>query len=245
MAEEPTEGDAFGELLASCLERGDEAEIIERDDGFIGANSAARYFAEPAAWPPLDVAAVDLCRGRVLDIGAGAARATLELARRGHEVVALDTSPGATDVCRQRGAPRAFTGDVFELAGGGGQPFDTFLMLGNNLGLLESPTAAPRFLGALAALSSPDARIVAVGTDPYATSDLVHLRYHASNRAAGRLGGQLRIRVRYRDIATPWFTYLLPTPNELAELLVGTGWRVDDLRTEDGPAYLVVLTRES
>ncbi len=242
MADKPETGDAFGALLASQLESGTAIEIVERDDGYISAIPAARYFDEPGGWPTLDVAAIDRCRGRVLDIGAGAGRACLALQKRGHDVLALDTSPAAVRVCRKRGVRDTFTGTVHDLADGRPGPFDTFLLLGNNLGLLGTPQTAPGFLAALTALSSPDARVVGIGTDPYTTQDPIHLRHHERNRSAGRPAGQLRLRVRYRMLATPWFDYLFLSPEELERLVTGTGWRVANIHAGD-VQYLAVLSR--
>ena len=43
------------------------------------------------------------------------------------------------------------------------------------------------------------------------------------------MGGQVRIRIRYKDYATPWFDYLLVSKKELAEILDGTGWQASAL----------------
>ena len=54
--------------------------------------------------------------------------------------------------------------------------------------------------------------------------------------------GQLRIRVRHRMRASPWFDYLTVSAAELEGLLVGTPWRVDQLIVDDGsPFYAMVL----
>jgi SAM-dependent methyltransferase len=45
----------------------------------------------------------------VLDVGAGTGRVALDLARRGHEVVALDRDPALLDALRERGAGLAIT----------------------------------------------------------------------------------------------------------------------------------------
>jgi SAM-dependent methyltransferase len=248
------EGDAFGEMLRAALAERDGkgqrptlvarypvavTEVIERDDGFVSTLPAARYLAPPADWPDIDHRALALARGRVLDVGAGAGRVALALQQRGYEVTGLDVSAGAIGVARACGVRDVAHASVSGHTG----RYDTFLLLGNNLGLLESPARAPAFLAALSALGSPHARVVAQGTDPYATSDEAHLRYHAWNRRRGRMPGQLTLRVRYRDLATAWFDYLLCTPAELASMLPGTGWRVAEIDDADAPRYLAVLTR--
>jgi len=77
-------------------------ELIERDDGFLDGADAARYFTGPDAWDALDRLACTEARGRVLDMGAGAGRSALYLQETGRDVVALDVSPGAVEVCQRR-----------------------------------------------------------------------------------------------------------------------------------------------
>ncbi|WP_199743046.1 class I SAM-dependent methyltransferase [Nocardia stercoris] len=219
------------------------AEIVERDDGHIFATPAARYVAVGEEWPELDRAAVAACAGRVLDVGAGAGRASLALQQAGVPVLALDTSAGAIAVCGSRGVSDTFHGEVGELANQDQPVWDSVLLLGNNLGLLASPKQAPQFLDALAAVTSHGARIYGRGTDPYRTSDPLHLEYHDRNRTAGRPGGQLRLRVRHRRTATGWFDYWLTSADELVEVLAATPWRLEDLHHSDQQDYLAVLVK--
>lgn len=53
----------------------------------------------------------------------------------------------------------------------------------------------------------------------------------------------MTIRVRYRDLATAWFPYLLCAPSELAGLVTGTQWELTDVEHVDQVNYLAVLTR--
>ncbi|OJF15498.1 class I SAM-dependent methyltransferase [Couchioplanes caeruleus] len=253
--DQPTLGDVFGEMIrdAYAVRTGigprplaggrvprPVIEIIERDDGLINGAPADHYLAEPGEWQPHDVRALRLCRGAVLDVGCGAGRTALALQRRGMAVTGLDTSPGAIEVARLRGLRDTVTATVDDYARAPAR-YDTFLLLGNNLGLLEGPGRAPAFLAALAALARPGARIVAQGTDPYGTTDPVHAGYHRRNRERGRIGGQLRLRLRYRLLATDWFDYLNCSVDELEELLRGTAWRLKSVDTQDRPYYLAVM----
>jgi hypothetical protein len=54
--------------------------------------------------------------------------------------------------------------------------------------------------------------------------------------------GQLRVRVRYRDLATRWIDWLQISPDELETLVEGTGWRIARTLGE-GPSYVAILDR--
>ena len=41
------------------------------------------------------------------------------------------------------------------------------------------------------------------------------------------MSGQLRFRVRYASYCSPWFDYLMVSPDEMKGILEGTGWRVE------------------
>src|SRR5215218_1945369 len=222
-------GDAFGRMLLDALESQDDVhEIVERDDGFIDTDRI-RYFAPVRRWLPVERRALRFVRGRVLDAGVGAGRVALELQRRGRDVVGIDVSPGAVEVARRRGVR-----DVRLL------PLER---VDASLGLLGGAAKGHRLLRRLAQVAD---RIVASSIDPYRTDDALHLAYHQRNRGRGRMAGQLRLRVRHRDLVSPWFDYLIVSPAELEGLVVGTGWRVAWLVTSEGSAaYVAVLDRDS
>ena len=52
----------------------------------------------------------------------------------------------------------------------------------------------------------------------------------------------MTLRVRYRDLATEWFPYLLCSPAELAGLVAGTPWQLTEVQRVDPVNYLAVLT---
>ncbi|GIJ08520.1 class I SAM-dependent methyltransferase [Micromonospora andamanensis] len=256
MTGEPRIGDVFGEMLRDALAVSTGIgprplaggrlprpviEIIERDDGLVNGAPAAHYLDPPQDWQPHDHRAVDRVRGATLDVGVGGGRIALLLQERGVPVTGLDTSAGALQVCRRRGVRDLVHATVDEYAGASGRRYDTFLLLGNNLGLIEGRERAPVFLAALAAMARPGAQVIAHGTDPYGTRDPVHTSYHENNRRRGRLGGQLRLRLRYRELGTQWFDYLVCSPGELAELVHGSPWQLADVDDRDAPYYLATL----
>jgi SAM-dependent methyltransferase len=230
--------DAYGQLILGYYEGRQRArEIIERDDGWIEATDGpATYFASIRRWPSAERQGLRYVRGRVLDVGSGAGRVALELQTRGREVVAIDVSRGAVEVARRRGVRDARV-LAFEDVGPDLGHFETVVMYGNNFGLFGSEAKARRLLRRLRPLAD---RIVASTRDPYQTVDAAHLAYHARNRSRGRMIGQLRLRVRYRNYVSPWFDCLLVSPEELRRLVEGTGWDVDRIISGE-PLDVVVL----
>jgi hypothetical protein len=116
-------------------------------------------------------------------------------------------------------------------------------MAGNNFGLFGTPARARRLLRRLHALTSPGARILGTSTDPLLTDDPLHLAYHARNRERRRPPGQLRLRVRHRELTTPWFDYLIVPPDAMGELAAAGGWRLVSTIRDDGPVYVGVLEK--
>ncbi|WP_459193641.1 class I SAM-dependent methyltransferase [Halosimplex sp. J119] len=232
----PETGDALGAMLRDYHETGEGVEVIERDDGWIGISAGGEfYFAGYDEWPAPDRRAVDRVGGRVLDVGCGAGRAALYLQEQGHDVTAIDVSPGAVEVARERGVDDARVVDVADVAEAFDRgTFDSVLMLGNNFGLVGSAETAPDRLRGLAEVATDDATLVAQSRDPVATDDESHLAYHEYNRERGRLPGALRMRVRHETLATPWFDYLMAAPDTMADLASETPWHlVDTLEPEE------------
>src|SRR5439155_545816 len=77
--------------------------------------------------------------GRVLDVGCGGGCVCLHLQERGQDVVGIDVSPGAIEVCRRRGVRDVRLLSIDDVDHSLGQ-FDTVVMLGNNIGLLGGRT---------------------------------------------------------------------------------------------------------
>lgn len=220
--------DAYGaELMAVYRGAAHTLEIVERDDHHIDAsNWPSRYFSDYSTWNKREKQAMGLVRGRVLDIGCGAGRYGLYLQKKGFEVIGIDNSPGAVKVCKLRGFKNARVMSISEIHRFTSHSFDTIIMMGNNFGLFGGFKRARRLLKQMHRITSPNGQIIAEAVDPYKTRDPVHTSYHRFNLKRGRMGGQLRIRVRHKQIIGPWFDYLLVSQAEMKKILRGTGWRL-------------------
>jgi SAM-dependent methyltransferase len=236
--------DAFGHMLLD-YHNGDRSgrEIVERDDGYFDVSGGpAAYFTEYRRWHPHERKAMHYAKGRVLDIGCGAGRHAIYLQGEGHDVTGIDVSPLALKVARARGLRKTKLLAATQVGPSLGV-FDTITMLGNNFGLFASRGRARWLLRRLKRMTSDDARIIAESNHVYRTTERFHLDYHRRNRRRGRMSGQIRLRVRYKSYATPWFDYLLVSQPEMEEILDGTGWRVRRFLESGGPPYIAIIEK--
>lgn len=96
-----------------------------------------RYGADLALWRELASAE----QGPILDVGAGTGRVTLDLVRRGHDVVALDREPAFLAALRARAGSAT---NVETVAGDAGD----FQLGGRRFGLIVAPMQTIQLLGA-------------------------------------------------------------------------------------------------
>jgi SAM-dependent methyltransferase len=216
--------------------------VVERDDGYFDSEDSSFYLREVRRWPAVERRALRYVRGRVLDVGTGAGRVALELQRRGRRVIGIEVSPLAARVARKRGVKDIRMVQLDKLDDSLGR-FDTIVMFGNNLGLLASAAKARRILRRLHATTTDRGRIVGTNHDPHRTKDPVHRAYHRRNRAKGRMPGQVRLRLRYRHLTSPWMDWLFLSPRELEHLLEGTRWHIERILEGEG-SYAAVIGKE-
>lgn len=239
------DNDAFGHEIWAYHTEGHGNEIVERDDGLItSSDGPTRYFAEFSRWASRERRAMQFVQGtRALDIGCGAGRVSLYLQREGMKVTAIDSSPLAIRVCRQRGVADARLLPIEQLGRLPTDSFDTVVMFGNNFGLFGNRKKARRLLRHLYRITSASAVILAESLNPYRTTLPAHVRYRRRNRERGRMGGQIRIRIRFQEIKGPWFEYLLASPAEMRQIVGGTGWQVRKILHDQGHLYVAVIRK--
>jgi tRNA1(Val) A37 N6-methylase TrmN6 len=82
--------------------------------------------------PELELVALQNCKGKVLDVGAGAGGHALLLQQYGLNITALEISPAAAEVMKARGVEKIEVQDFIKYSG---EKFDTVLLLMNGIGI--------------------------------------------------------------------------------------------------------------
>jgi SAM-dependent methyltransferase len=237
--------DAFGRAVWDWARDGTVPEIVERDDGYTEEGAGPEvYLAGVAEWPSAERQALRHVRGRVLDLGCGAGRVTLELQRRAFDVVGLDASALAARAARLRGVETVWCTSLEKL-GPRIARFDSIILFGNNFGLFKTPEDARMRLKEWAERTKPGARVFLESTSAYGGgAPGMDRSYYRRNRADGRPPGELRARYRYGDVVGGWFTWLFVGRGEMRHILRGTGWHVTRVfGARVGEPYVAMLEK--
>ncbi len=112
--------------------------------------------------PKLEQKALQLSKGKIIDVGCGAGSHSLYLQKKNKEVFAIDVSKGAIETCRLRGINNASVQDIWQLKK---QQFDTILLLMNGAGMCGKLHKLTNFLNHLKTLLSPNGQILLDSTD--------------------------------------------------------------------------------
>ncbi|MBI5434711.1 MAG: class I SAM-dependent methyltransferase [Planctomycetes bacterium] len=194
------------------------------------------WFRGPEQYLQLDVAALALARGRVLDVGAGVGVHALALQERGHAVVALDHSPEAIAIARERGVRDARLCDAWNLDPDDAErgAFDTVLVLANGAGLARTLDGLGTFLARLAAFLAPNGTLLIDSTD---------LRSASGARAGSRYEGELEFWFEYDGEVGPRFAQLYVDATTLASHAADVGLATRVLAHFEHGSYLAELSR--
>lgn len=231
----------YGAGLAAYFAGDLAAELtFRRDDGQAGRLPVGHFFRHRSAFTPLEQAAIARCHGHVLDVGAGTGLHSLALQEKGLRVTAIDVNPQAVEIMRQRGVREVHCVDLFEYEGG---PFDTILLMGHGIGMVETLVGLDRFIARMNDLVPEGGCVLLDSMDVHRTDDPANLRYHESNRRAGRYAGEIRMRIDYQERVGTYFGWLHVDAKKLAEHAGAAGWRCRVIHSEENGDYLASLVR--
>ena len=134
--------------------------------------------------PEIERKALDLAKGRILDVGAGAGCHSLVLQERGMDVTAIDISPLSVETMKERGVEKVIEQDFFTLEGQAMEQrepssllewpsrdrvrrsqYDTILMLMNGIGIVGTLERMPEFFKQIDKILAPGGQVLCDSSD--------------------------------------------------------------------------------
>lgn len=135
-----------------------ETSISEEDE-----MNVAYLFRDFDEMPQIEKTAIQLSKGKILDVGCGAGSHSLYLQNKLNlDVTAIDVSKNAIKACELRGIKKAKVQDVMTLEN---ETFDTILLLMNGAGMCGKLKNISKFLIKLKSLLNKDGQILLDSSD--------------------------------------------------------------------------------
>ena len=177
----------------------------------------------------LESIAIELCKGKTLDIGAGVGSHALILQNKGIDVTAIEISEVACDIMQKRGVKKVVNKDIFQFDG---EQFDTILMMMNGIGLCGDMEGLERFLEYLKKLIVPGGQII------FDSSDIAYL-YKSDDFISSNYYGEISYQYEYQSVKGNWFKWLYVDFNSLEQMANKLGWACELIFEDDMDQFLV------
>ena len=230
--------DPMGHAIAEYYEKGKAAKLRVFSSQFyedeIPVKTLFRTYNE---MPIVEQMAVDLSRGRVLDVGAGSGCHSLELKNRGMEVVAIDISELSVDVMKKRGIDARvinFFDTTFT------EKFDTILMAMNGIGIIGKVENLSNFFARIKELLADRGQLLLDSSD---------IKYVFENEDGsfdinlnGRYYGEIDFTMQYRSIKGEDFDWLYIDFDTLSMYAEKYGFKCEKCINGEHYDYLARLT---
>ncbi|SEP95115.1 Methyltransferase domain-containing protein [Flavobacterium urocaniciphilum] len=182
-----------------------ETNISEEDE-----MDVAYLFRSFAEMPKIEQKALQLCKGKVLDIGCGAGSHALYLQEKNIDITAIDISEKAIEACKLRGIEKAYVRDILDYSE---EKFDTLLLLMNGTGIFGKLNQISKYMTHLKSMLNEGGQIL------IDSSDLIYMYDQDEDGAfeipATGYYGELTFTISYKNETEKPFDWLYLDYNTL------------------------------
>ena len=187
--------------------------------------------------PKLEKKALQLAKGKVLDVGCGAGSHALYLQEKGFEVTAIDISANAIKACELRGLKNTRVQNILDLEN---EKFDTILLLMNGTGIFGTLSETSKYLQKLKSLLNPNGQIL------IDSSDIIYMFDEDEDGSylvpSDGYYGELTFTVSYKNETEETFPWLYLDYNTLQNAAHANGLECDLVLEGKHFDYLAKLT---
>lgn len=216
-------------MLAHIQGRKDTSVEVDSTTLEMWTMNAQTMFRDYSAMDELEQRALELCRGKIVDVGAGSGCHSLYLQEKGERVEALDISPGCVQVMKKRGIANVFHKNLFTLAG---KKYDTLLMLMNGLGICGTLDGCNLFLQFVKTILSEGGQVIADSTD------LKFLYEEELYSGDDGYYGETEFIMKYGDVISDPFNWIYIDFDTLTSLAAYNGLQCEQVAMNPGGQYL-------
>ncbi|MBN2237564.1 MAG: methyltransferase domain-containing protein [Bacteroidales bacterium] len=198
----------------------------------------AYFFRSYDTMPETEQMALDLAKGKVLDVGSGTGIHALVLQEKGLDVKAIDISPFAVDLAKQMGVNTVFCQNFYDLQQ---EKYDTLLFLMNGIGLVETLDGFEMFFAKCDELLSADGQIL------FDSSDLIYLYEEEDGSYRIDLNdsyyGEVQFQVEYQGKKGDAFRWLFIDFANLSYIAEQFGFQAELVFEDEHYNYLARIIR--
>ena len=188
--------------------------------------------------PEIERKALDMAKGKTLDVGAGAGCHSLVLQEKGIDVTAIDISPLSVETMKERGVKKVFEQDFFLLEG----QFDTILMLMNGIGIVGTLERMSEFFRQLDKILAPRGQVLCDSSDISYVFEDENGMISIPNEMD--YYGEHTFRMQYKDIVGGSFDWLYIDADTLRQKADRCGYVVEVVAEGDHYDYLARITKK-
>nr|WP_315167450.1 class I SAM-dependent methyltransferase [uncultured Flavobacterium sp.] len=210
-----------------------ETSISEEDE-----MSVAYLFRSYNEMPELEQKALQLVKGRTLDVGCGAGSHSLYLQNeRSINVTAIDISENAIEACTLRGLEKVKVQNILSVEN---EKFDTILLLMNGTGIFGTLKETSKYLQKLKSLLNPNGQIL------IDSSDIIYMFDNDEDGGkwipGGNYYGELIFKIRYKNETEDEFPWLYLDYNTLQNAAFANGLQCELILEGEHYDYLAKLS---
>ena len=188
--------------------------------------------------PEIERKALDMAKGKTLDVGAGAGCHSLVLQEKGIDVTAIDISPLSVETMKERGVKKVFEQDFFLLEG----QFDTILMLMNGIGIVGTLERMSEFFRQLDKILAPRGQVLCDSSDISYVFEDENGMISIPNEMD--YYGEHTFRMQYKDTVGESFDWLYIDADTLRQKADRCGYVVEVVAEGDHYDYLARITKK-
>ena len=182
--------------------------------------------------------ALNIAKGKTLDVGAASGCHSLVLQKKGIDVTAIDISPLSVETMKQRGVKKVFEQDFFTLEG---QQYDTILMLMNGIGIVGTLERMPEFFKQLDKILAPGGQVLCDSSDiSYVFEDEDGIIEYPDTDG---YYGEQSFQMQYKDTIGEPFPWLYIDADTLKQVAEENGYVAEVITEGEHYDYLARITK--